>query len=110
MYRKNRGTDNATYYRCTVRGCFGRVIQKHRLGAIVVMSQHNHDADTESHNVRRFRAAVQRRVNQESTPTFDIYKEEARRCVEHPLLKHLVSIDKSYLTMSLVHWTSGSRA
>ena len=81
MYRKNRSTDTATYYRCSTRRCFARLIQKHRVGSIVEVSPHNHDPDTERNKLLRLRAAVQRRFDQEATPLLDIYLQEALRCV-----------------------------
>lgn len=79
MYRRNRATDSSTYYRCSTRGCFGRVIQKHSLGTIVQVSPHCHPADQDKHSLRRFLAAIQRRVSTETTPIFDIYEQEASR-------------------------------
>ncbi|KAK3918643.1 Disease resistance protein RRS1B [Frankliniella fusca] len=79
MYRRNRATESSTYYRCSVRGCFGRVIQKHNLGVIIQVSPHNHPADQDKHSLRRFLAAIQRRVSTETAPIFNIYQEEASR-------------------------------
>lgn len=79
MYRKNRSTDSSSYFRCATRGCMGRVIQKHQLGTIQAVSPHNHPSDPKKHNLRRFLAAMQRRVNFESIPIFEIYQQEASR-------------------------------
>ncbi|XP_034255592.1 uncharacterized protein LOC117653796 [Thrips palmi] len=79
MYRKNRSTESSSYFRCATRGCMGRVIHKHRLGTIVAVSPHNHDADPHKHNLRRFLAAMQRRVNLETIPIHEIYLQEASR-------------------------------
>lgn len=79
MYRKNRSTETSTYFRCSVRGCFGRVIQKHRLGTVQAVSPHNHESTPERHKMRRFLASMQRRVNREDRPVREIYEEEIQR-------------------------------
>lgn len=76
LFKFNRASKSAKYWVCTSSGCSSKVHTTLDNQLIELMGEHNHPAEKEKIEVRKFREKVKERVVKETKPIPQIYEEE----------------------------------